>query len=310
VPVLLKAGADNARGEVSLQLPKGWKSEPAAVPFSLAKAEEEKRVLFKVTPPGNASEAVIKAVVKTADGNTLGRGLLTIDHAHIPRQTLFPAAEVRAVRPRREDRGQAHRLPDGGRRRGARRPAPDRLLGDHARRRRPEGRTGAAGQVRRHCAGRAGLQHPQFLRFYNQTLFKYAENGGVVVVQYTVSRPLVTEQLGPYPFELSRDRVTVEEAPVTFREPGHQVFNRPTRSRRRTLRAGCRNAALYFAQKWDAKYLALLSSTDPGEKPQDGGLLVAPHGQGKFVYTGYAFFRQLPAGVPGAYRLFANLLAK
>jgi hypothetical protein len=90
VPVLLKAGADNARGEVSLQLPKGWKSEPAAVPFSLAKAEEEKRVLFKVTPPGNASEAVIKAVVKTTDGNTLGRGLLTIDHAHIPRQTLFP----------------------------------------------------------------------------------------------------------------------------------------------------------------------------------------------------------------------------
>jgi hypothetical protein len=149
-----------------------------------------------------------------------------------------------------------------------------------------------------------------YLRFYNQSLFKYAENGGVVVVQYTVSRPLVTEQIGPYPFEISRDRVTVEEAPVTFREPGHQVFTRPNQITPKDFEGWVQERGLYFAQKWDPKYLALLSSTDPGEKPQDGGLLVTPYGQGKFVYTGYAFFRQLPAGVPGAYRLFANMLAK
>jgi LmbE family N-acetylglucosaminyl deacetylase len=310
VPVLLKAGKDDARGEVSLQLPKGWKAEPASVPFTLAKAEEEKRVLFKVTPPNNASEAVIKAVVKTADGNLLTRGIVTIDHAHIPRQTLFPAAEVRAVRLDVKTGGKNIAYLMGA---GDEVPAALRQIGYSVTMLEEEDLKGEPVLLEKFDAivlGVRAFNTRNSLRFYNQTLFKYAENGGVVVVQYTVSRPLVTEQLGPYPFELSRDRVTVEEAPVTFREPGHQVFNRPNQITPKDFEGWVQERGLYFAQKWDAKYLALLSSTDPGEKPQDGGLLVAPHGQGKFVYTGYAFFRQLPAGVPGAYRLFANLLAK
>ncbi len=310
IPVLLKAGVANAAGEVSLQVPKGWKVEPASIPFDLEKAEQEVLVFFYVTPPANASEAVLKAVIRTPEGKTSSRGILTLDYPHIPRQTVFPPAEVKAVRLDVNTGGRNIGYLMGA---GDEVPASLRQIGYKVTMLEEEDLKGDPAQLARFDAivlGVRAFNTREFLRFYNRSLFRYAENGGVVVVQYTVSRPLVTEQIGPYPFELSRDRVTVEGAPVTFLQPGHPVLNSPNKITQKDFEGWVQERGLYFAQKWDPRYQAVLSSTDPGEKPQEGGLLVASHGKGKFIYTGYAFFRQLPAGVPGAYRLFANLLAK
>ena len=309
VDVLLKAGATGVKGSVQLDVPKGWKASPEIVSFEMAKPEGEQNVSFQLTPPDGVSEGVVKVVAQTPDGQQFSRGLLTLSHAHIPKQTLFPEAQIRVVRLEVKTAGKNIAYLSG--------PGDDvaaalRQIGYQV-------TVLSASDLRRDAAylqrfdavvvGVRAFNTEERLRFFQPVLMQYVERGGVVVAQYAVNRNLVTDQIGPYPFELSRDRVTVEETPVTFLKPQHPLLNTPNRITARDFDGWVQERGLYFAQKWDGRYEALLSSADPGEKPQDGGLLVANYGKGRFVYTGYAFFRQLPAGVPGAYRLFANLIA-
>ena len=309
VDVLLKAGATGVKGSVQLDVPKGWKASPETVSFEMAKPEGEQNVSFQLTPPDGVSEGVVKVVAQTPDGQQFSRGLLTLSHAHIPKQTLFPEAQIRVVRLEVKTAGKNIAYLNG--------PGDDvaaalRQIGYQV-------TVLSASDLRRDAAylqrfdavvvGVRAFNTEERLRFFQPVLMQYVERGGVVVAQYAVNRNLVTDQIGPYPFELSRDRVTVEETPVTFLKPQHPLLNTPNRITARDFDGWVQERSLYFAQKWDGRYEALLSSADPGEKPQDGGLLVADYGKGRFVYTGYAFFRQLPAGVPGAYRLFANLIA-
>ena len=114
--------------------------------------------------------------------------------------------------------------------------------------------------------------------------------------------------LGPFPFKISRERVTQEDAPVTFELPGHPIVNTPNKISEKDFEGWIQERGIYFANSWDSAYAAPFSMHDPGEKPMKGSTLVAPFGKGHFIYTGLAFFRQLPAGVPGAYRLFVNML--
>jgi hypothetical protein len=130
-----------------------------------------------------------------------------------------------------------------------------------------------------------------------------------VVVQYNTTAELKTKDIGPFPLEISRDRVTDENAEVRILAPDNPVMNVPNKITADDFKGWVQERGLYFPNKWDSHYTAILSSNDPGEKPMDGGLLIAKHGDGYFVYTGYSWFRQLPAGVPGAYRLFANLVS-
>jgi hypothetical protein len=141
-------------------------------------------------------------------------------------------------------------------------------------------------------------------------LFDYVEKGGVVVVQYNTKNGLskLPEPLGPYPFSVSSQRVTDETAEVTLNDD--PVLLGPNRITAQDFTGWVQERGLYFPDKWDAQYRAPLSMHDPGEGVQKGSLLVTPHGKGRFVYTGLSFFRQLPAGVPGALRLFANLVAR
>jgi hypothetical protein len=145
-------------------------------------------------------------------------------------------------------------------------------------------------------------------------LFAYVEAGGVVVEQYNTPNTLQSPQLAPYDIKLNRSlpryRVTDEKAPVTILEPGHPAFNVPNRIVPADFDGWVQERGLDFASEWDAAHFTpLLACSDAGEEPLRGGLLVARHGRGYFVYTGLSFFRQLPAGVPGAYRLFANLVS-
>lgn len=139
---------------------------------------------------------------------------------------------------------------------------------------------------------------------------EYVKNGGRYVVQYMTSQRGEASNMGPYPFNVSRDRVTVEEAPVTFVDPKHPVLNFPNKISAEDFGGWIQERGLYFADTWDKKYDAVLECHDPGEPPRKGGLLYARFGKGVYIFTGYSFFRQLPAGVPGAYRLFVNLISK
>jgi hypothetical protein len=140
-------------------------------------------------------------------------------------------------------------------------------------------------------------------------LFDYAQAGGVVIVQYNTLADLNTEQLGPYALEISRDRVTDENAQVRVLAPNHPLMTTPNKITSKDFEGWVQERGLYFPKKWDPAWMPILSSNDQKQKPLDGGLLVAKVGKGFFIYTSYSWFRELPAGVPGAYRLFANMLS-
>ncbi len=144
----------------------------------------------------------------------------------------------------------------------------------------------------------------------NQRLLDYVRSGGTLLVQYNTSpADFNAGHYTPYPAQLSRERVTVEQAPVTILDPQNQVFHYPNEITERDFDGWVQERGLYFMDQWDSHYTPLLASGDPGEQPQKGGLLVAQYGKGYYIYTGYAFFRQLPFGVPGAIRLYVNLLS-
>ena len=141
-------------------------------------------------------------------------------------------------------------------------------------------------------------------------LFGYVAAGGNVVEQYNrPGRDLKTDQLAPYSLHLSNDRVTDETAPMTFLAPDHPVLNLPNKITGTDFDGWIQERGIYYPDQWDDHFTPILACSDPGEAPLKGGLLVAQYGKGYFVYTGLVFFRQLPEGVPGAYRLFANLVS-
>ena len=142
-------------------------------------------------------------------------------------------------------------------------------------------------------------------------LMLYVKDGGVLLVQYNTSNQIgpVKAKISPYPFTISRNRITDEEAKVNFLIPGHPALNHPNKITDNDFDGWIQERSIYHAEKVDTAYKAILGMKDPGEQEQNGSLIIANYGKGRFVYTGLVFFRELPAGVPGAYRLFANLIA-
>jgi hypothetical protein len=149
------------------------------------------------------------------------------------------------------------------------------------------------------------------LRAQQRRLLEYVERGGTLVVQYnTAERALENFALGPYPLKISRgDRVTVEDVPVRVLAPGDELLNAPNKITPADFGGWVQERGLEFPSEWDARYTPLFGMQDPGEPEKRGATLVARHGRGTYVYTSLAFFRQLPAGVPGAYKLFVNFIS-
>lgn len=147
------------------------------------------------------------------------------------------------------------------------------------------------------------------LRRHHARLIRFVEQGGTYVVQYVTPQRGEADDIGPFPLSVSRDRVSEEDALMSFLAPGHPVLTTPNRITQEDFRGWVQERGLSFADRWDARYDSILTAHDQGEAGHAGGLLVAPLGKGYYVYTGLAFFRQLPAGVDGAYRLFANILS-
>jgi LmbE family N-acetylglucosaminyl deacetylase len=303
-----------AQGVVALDLPAGWKAEPAEVPFDLPERDRETSAAFQVTPPASPGGGHITARATVA-GTTVSVGLVSIRHPHIPPQTLYLPARVRAER--FDVRITARNI---GYVMGAGDEVPQALqqLGAAVRLLTPEDlSSGDLGRFDAIVTGVRALNVRDDLVAARARLLDYVVSGGTLVVQYNTSGGFGPDAetssraalLAPYPLTPSNNRVSVEEAPVTFPDPGLPVLHRPNQITARDFEGWVQERGLYFMRAWDPRYQPVFASNDPGEPPQLGGTLVARHGQGVYIYTGYSWFRQLPAGVPGAYRIFANLVS-
>jgi len=306
VRLTLQGHADGVAGILRLRLPPGWQAEPASVPFRMAQRDETVDVPIVIRPPAEPTTGHLQAEVEIGGRPQPARDIVRIVYPHIVPQTLFPPAEARLVRVDLRVRkrrigyvmGAGDELPRYLRQVGYR----VTLLTDE------DLETGDLSAFEAIVTGvRAYNTRPVLRRVYRR-LMDYVANGGTLVVQYNTTRGLVTDAIGPYPFRISQDRVTVEDAPVTFLRPDHPVLNRPHRLTAQDFEGWVQERGLYFAGSWDPRYETVLASQDPGEPPRAGGLLWARYGRGVFIYTAYAWFRQLPAGVPGAFRAFVNLI--
>jgi hypothetical protein len=304
VAVTVRANRAKFAGELRLDLPAGWSAAPAAAPVAIEREAGEQRVEFTVTPGASASAA--RAVIR-ADGRDWALGSQRIDHEHIPVQTLFPPAELKLVRTPLSltatrigyVAGSGDQIADALRQMGANVTS---LTDDDL----------ANGDLARFDAIVTGVRayntRPR-LKALQPRLLDWVAKGGTLVVQYVTTSDGPVDYLGPLPLRLGRERVSVETAPVTFLAPKHALLNAPNPLGPADFEGWVQERGIYFASSWDPNYELPLGAHDPGEPSRDGGLVYARHGSGSFVYCGYALFRQVPAGVPGAWRLLANLVS-
>lgn len=308
IPVTLRAGKAGVKGSVALTLPAGWKAEPASFTFDIASKDAEQTVQFRVQPGAGAADGKTDLrAVATVDGQQYSRGYQAIEYNHIPTQILFPEAVAPLVKLDLKRKGQ-----EIGYLMGAGDEVPDALrqIGYTVTLLKPEDITEQ--NLRRFDAVVLGIRAYNTLdrlKTLQPTLLKYVENGGNMIVQYVVARGTVMSQIGPYPLTLSNDRVTVENAPVTFIKPQQPLLNTPNKITTKDFEGWVQEQGLYYPSSWDAKYQPVISSHDPNEPAKESAILVADYGKGHYIYTGLSLFRELPAGVPGAYRLLTNMVS-
>jgi hypothetical protein len=304
--VKIKSHSPNTAGTIRLTAPEQWDVTPDSIPFLLKSKFEEKKVTFKVTPPKTSDEAILVAVAEI-NGEKYDRDIIEISHPHIVRQVYFPKSQMKAIKMdvKRAGTKLGYIMGSGDE-------VADSLLNlgyevtlldDDMLERTDLDRFDAI------LAGIRAYNTRERLKNTSSRLHQYVKDGGTFIVQYNVSRGLQTENIGPFPFSIGRDRVSDETAPVTFLNPQHSLLNFPNKITQKDFENWVQERGLYFATEWDERYESILASSDTNESDKKGGLLYTRYGKGVFIYTGYSWFRQLPAGVPGAYRLFANLIS-
>ncbi|WP_316747303.1 PIG-L family deacetylase [Pedobacter gandavensis] len=306
ITVALKSFRDEVSGTLTADLPSGWLMSPQQLDFKLSKKGSQEILTFKLSPGANAKPGDMVLNVNV-NGKTFHQGLRVLNYDHIPVQTLFPLASAKVDQSDFKFAGKKIAYIPGA--------------GDLI----PESLKQIGFEV-------TSLSEQQVLnmdlsgfdaivtgvRLYNISnqitamqpkLMKYVENGGVLLLQYNVNAPLKLTNIGPYPFRLANERVTEEDAAVQLLAPNHPALNYPNKISQKDFEGWVQERGLYFAVDVDPKYTPILGMHDTGDTEKKGSLLVADYGKGKFVYTSLSFFRQLPAGVTGAYRLFINLLS-
>lgn len=302
------ASADNLKTALALKAPAGWKVEPASVPVDLHGSESEATCTFHITPAAAAGEGTLRGVLISSDGRKRAAfSRQRIEYPHIEPQTLISPAQAQLVRANIENRGKrvgylpgaGDAIPESLREIGS----DVKILTD------AEVKAENLASFDAIIIGvRAANLFPARVATWFPELLAYAKNGGVVIYQYNTTPGPLPEHL-PYPLKIGRDRVTDESAEVRILATTHPLLNFPNKIGAQDFEGWAQERGLYFPNEWDRAWTPILSSNDPGEKPLDGGLLVARVEKGWFIYTGYSWFRQLPAGVPGAYRLFANMIS-
>ncbi len=311
VEIEITAARSNASGTLSMESPTGWRVTPASQSFRLAKAGEKQLLTYTVTAPAKPGSRHLVAVAEMG-GARFSNQRVEIRYDHIPVQLLQPAARLHVAAFDFAIRGKAvGYLPGAG--------------DDTAESLTQMGYTvttlSGADLTAEKLRGLDGVVIG--VRAFNERtdlaenlpgLFAYVESGGTVIAQYNRPRGLKTERLGPYDISIAGNapqmRVTDEDSPVSFLAPEHAALTTPNRLGPEDFTGWVQERGAYFPGTWDTEhYTTVLALNDPDEAPLTSSILIAPYGKGYYVYTGLAFFRQLPAGVPGAYRLFANLVS-
>jgi len=306
ITVIVKAGRNNLEGNVEVCHPNNWSVLPKKQKVSIAHKGEEQTLVFTVIPPKEQSEGFIGPIVHVGD-KSYSKDLIGIDYEHIPFQTILLPSESKIVRLDIKKRGQ-----NIGYIQGAGDVVPESLeqIGYNVRTIKPEDIN--AETLSRFDAVVVGIRAyntVEDLNFKQQQLFDFVANGGNLIVQYNTSHRIKVDHIAPYDLKLSRDRVTDETAEVRFLNPDHDVLNFPNKITQNDFKGWTQERGLYFPSEWGKEFTPILSMNDKGETAKDGSLLIAKHGKGHYIYTGLSFFREFPAGVSGAYRLFANMLS-
>jgi LmbE family N-acetylglucosaminyl deacetylase len=314
---ILNNAQSGSTGSARLEVPEGWSVEPAQIPFATSRKGESVTLRFAVRIPGTARQGKYAVAAAASVGtHQFRRGYRVVSypenwtrHLYSPAGSSVEIADIK-VGPQLTVgyiMGAGDEVPPAIEQLGAR----VEMVTDNDL---------AYGDLSRFSTIVVGIRAynvNEALQANNQRLLRYVEQGGTLVVQYNTpvgGGPGTARRTGfpygPYPMSNSAgDRITVEESPVTILHRDHALLNQPNKITSADFEGWVQERGLYFMSEWDPRYTALLSGHDPGEEPLNGGLLIARFGKGIYIYTGYAWFRQLPAGVPGAYRIFANLIS-
>ena len=306
VQVSVRAGKNNINGFVSLQVPTNWKISPKQIPFSITQKGDNVTVDFMVTPPANQSEGLLTSVA-TVDGKTYSKELVEINYSHIPKQSVLLNSEAKIVRLNIHKNGNFIGYIAGA---GDVVPESLRQIGYNVITIDPN----EINEENLHkfdavVLGVRAYNTVDALKFKQKFLLDYVEKGGNMIVQYNTSGRGGIDVGAPYTLNISRDRVTDETAPVRMLAKDHSLLNFPNKIEASDFEGWVQERGLYFPNSWGKEFTPILSMNDKGEPARNGSLLVAKHGKGHYIYTGLSFFRELPAGVSGAYKLFANMLS-
>ena len=309
ISVRVKSNSNNPiKAEVSLELPSGWRAEPPTLSIELAKRDDEKTISFLMYPSDGEVTSTVKAKAKMGS-TTFDKSMQLISYDHIPIQTLLPSAEAKLVRINLKKAGGVVGYIQGA---GDEIPAALRNMGYEVWEMKNEEVTKEnLKKVDAVVLGIRALNTNERVPYFMEDLLRFVNEGGTMVVQYNTAfrMEIDMDKFSPYPISISRDRVTDEDSEVTILKPDHPALSSPNKISAKDFDGWVQERGLYFPNKWDSKFEALLSTKDPGEEPTEGALLVAKYGKGYYVYTGLSFFRELPEGIAGAYKLFANLVS-
>ena len=273
---------------------------------NLAQKGASQTFAFTLTPPENDDEAFIRPVFQDGE-EQFSKEVNVISYDHIPQQTVMLPAKTKVIKLNIQKKGNKIAYIQGA---GDVVPESLQAIGYDVELLKPSEITTAKLQdFDAVVVGIRAYNTQDELAFKQQTLFDYVKNGGTMVVQYNKHRGLITENIAPYPLRISYDRVTDEFSKVHFLAKDHPVLNTPNKITKKDFEGWVQERGLYFPDEWSEEFTPILGMKDEGEKELKGSLLVANYGKGHYVYTGLSFFREFPAGVSGAYKLFANLLS-
>ncbi|MDO5981884.1 PIG-L family deacetylase [Flavivirga spongiicola] len=306
ITVVVKAGRNELEGDVEISHPNNWNVYPKKQKVFIKNKGEEQTLVFTVVPPKNQNEGYMSPIVHINNKNYT-KELIEIGYEHIPFQTVLLPSESKIVRLDIQKKGENIAYIQGA---GDVVPESLQQIGYQVRIIKPEEID--AEILSRFDAVVVGIRAyntVEDLKFKQQLLFDFVAEGGNMIVQYNTSHRVKVNDLAPYDIKLSRDRVTDEYADVRFLNPKHPVLNYPNKITQKDFEGWTQERGLYFPNEWSDEFTPILSMNDKNETPKDGSLLVAKHGKGHYIYTGLSFFREFPAGVSGAYRLFANMLS-
>jgi len=306
IAVKIKAGQDAVTGILKLSANENWKVIPESIPFSLAKKGEEQTVVFQINAPKSPEETTLKSIA-IVEGASYDKEQFTINYEHISKQQVLKPSEAKLIQLSIKTGQEKIAYIMGA---GDEVPKSLRQMGYNVTLLKPDDITVENLKFFNVViTGIRAYNTIQALAFKQNILFDFVKEGHNMIVQYSTMDDFVTPNIAPYPLKISRDRVTDENAAVTFLEPNHPILNQPNTITSKDFQGWKQEQGLYYPNEWDKAFTPILASNDKGETPKKGALLVAKVGKGNYIYTGLSFFRELPEGVSGAYRLMANLIS-